>query len=55
MRYIQKPNISNVEKIGVPQATEGLIANTGIRLGCPLSPILFAIVADLLLRELKQE
>jgi hypothetical protein len=47
--------IKNNQKIGNPEDTEGFMADTGIRQGCPLSPLLFAIVADLLLRKLQQK
>jgi hypothetical protein len=53
--FIKKLYIRNNQKIGNPEDTEGFMADTGIRQGCPLSPILFAIVADLLLRKLQQE
>ena len=46
--------IRNIKKIGNTDV-EGFNANTGIRQGSLLSPALFAIVADILLRKLQQE
>jgi hypothetical protein len=55
IRYVEKLYVRGNQKIGCPDSTDGFMANTGISQGCPLSPILFAIVADLLLRKLQQE
>ena len=54
IRYVKALYVRNVQKIGSTD-TEGFNADTGIRQGCPLSPVLFAIVADLLFRKLQQE
>jgi hypothetical protein len=54
IRHVKALYVRNVQKIGSTD-TEGFNADTGIRQGCALSPVLFAIVADLLLRKLQQE
>ena len=55
VRYVKKLYVRNIQTIGNPDLSEGFNADTGIRQGCPLSPILFAIVADLILRKLQQK
>ena len=54
INFVNALCISNIQKIGSTDA-EGFNADTGTRQGCPLSPVLFAIVADILLRKLQQE
>ena len=54
IRYVSALYLRYIQKIGSTD-TEGFSADTGIRQGCPLSPVLFAIVADILVRKLQQE
>eukprot|EP00969_Alexandrium_andersonii_P172411 7621376-Alexandrium_andersonii.AAC.1 len=53
IHLLQKFNLDNQQFIGRRQV-ESFLAEVGIRQGCSLSPLLFAVVADLLLRRLDE-
>ena len=53
LRFCQSLYMTNVQRVRIGSfLSPGFVAACGVRQGCPLSPLLFATVMDLLLRRL---